>query len=53
MLTCTFRAQVKKFKMELINKFDIEKIIFETFKTFNAQFLRKNFYSFLTYTSRA
>jgi hypothetical protein len=44
MLTCalrsTIRAQVKKLEIEL-NKFYIENITFETFKTLNAQFPRK------------
>jgi hypothetical protein len=42
MLTCALRAQVKKLKMEIKNKFCIENISFETFKTLNAQFPRKN-----------
>jgi len=44
MLTCALRAQVKELKIELSNKFYIEKITFETFNTLNAQFPRKNFY---------
>jgi len=39
MLTCTLRTQVNKFKIELTDKFYIEMITFETFKT-----LRKNLY---------
>jgi len=31
MLTCVLRAQVKKIKIELSNKFYIEKITFEIF----------------------
>jgi hypothetical protein len=44
MLTCALKAQVKELKIELSNKFYVEKITFETFKTLNAQFPRKNFY---------
>jgi len=33
-----------KFKMEIKNKFYIENISFTTFKTLNAQVLRKSFY---------
>jgi hypothetical protein len=41
-LTC--ETQVKEFKKEIKNKFYIESIIFATFKTLNAQVLRKTFY---------
>ena len=44
MLTCALRAQVKEFKMEIKNKFYIESVTFATFKTFNAQVLKKTFY---------
>jgi len=44
MLTCAIRAQVKELKIESSNKFYVEKITFETFKTLNAQFPRKHFY---------
>jgi len=44
MLTCAFRAQIKEVKMEIKNKFYIENITFETFKTLNLQFSSKNFY---------
>jgi len=43
MLTCALRAQVKKLKMEIKNKFYIENITFTTFKTLNAQVPRKTF----------
>lgn len=42
MLICALRTQVKEFKIELSNKFYIEKITFETFKTLNVQFQKKN-----------
>lgn len=41
MLICALRTQVKEFKIELSNKFYIEKITFETFKTLNVQFQKK------------
>jgi hypothetical protein len=44
MLTCALRAQVKELKKEIKNKFYIEIITFATFKTLNAQVLKKNFY---------
>jgi len=52
-LSCALRAQVKEqvkeLKMEIKNKFYIENITIETFKTLNAQFSRKNFYIWKTF----
>jgi hypothetical protein len=54
MLTCALRAQVKKLKIEIKNKFYIESITFVTFKTLNAQISRKTLYIwFLNLLSRA
>jgi len=44
MLTCDLKTQVKELKMEIKNKFNIENITFELFKTLNSRFPRKNFY---------
>jgi len=44
MLICALRAQVKKLKIEIKNKFCIESITFATFKALNAQVPRKTFY---------
>jgi len=41
------RAQVKKLKMEIKNKFYIESITIATFKTLNVQVPRKIFYIWL------
>jgi len=41
LLTYFLRAQVKKLKMKIKNKFYIENIIFTTFKTLNTQISRK------------
>jgi len=45
MLTCALRAQVKKFKIEINNKFYIESITFATFKILNTQVPKKTFYN--------
>jgi len=47
MLTCVLRTQITKFKIELENKFYIEKINFENFNTLNVQFSKKIYICFL------
>jgi len=47
MLTCALRAQVKKLKKEIKNKFYIESLTFATFETLNAHIPGKTFYIYL------
>jgi hypothetical protein len=46
-LTCALRAHVKNLKMELNNKFCLEKIRFQISRILNAQFTTKYFYLWL------